>query len=224
VARTLIFDCSASVTLASLLLCGALVSGEARGGLLAVDLHAAGDGLITRDVESGLDWLDLTRFQGTPWGQIESALASVPEFSGFRFALREEVEALAQHAGVTLPSYFPRSENFAPVTHLIALLGSTFTASPQGDHYSCGVLSNLSGQGGGVFGITRNTACLVASADGGQVIPSYDSQLSTEPRQFTGSWLVREISEHDTIGEPTALALVSLGLACMRLRRRNRDS
>ncbi|HVP13991.1 MAG TPA: hypothetical protein VMS88_00525, partial [Terriglobales bacterium] len=35
------------------------LAGSAHADLVAADLFSAGDGLVTRDTDSGLDWLDL---------------------------------------------------------------------------------------------------------------------------------------------------------------------
>ena len=45
-------------------LLGLLLAGAARGELASVDLDAPGDGLLARDTDAGLDWLDVTATAG----------------------------------------------------------------------------------------------------------------------------------------------------------------
>lgn len=193
----------------------------ANGAFVSLD-SSFGTGTITRDTVSGLEWLDLAVTQGISWGTVESELAPGGAYDGFRFALREEFEQLAINAGATLPSVFPNLANSPAVSSLIALLGQTFldfNPSAGGPvSYSCGVLSGLSGEGSGAQGTYRDTACFVDSALGGQIIPFYDIQYSTESgRAFTGTWLVRPVPA------PATAALLSsalLAVGVLRLRRR----
>jgi len=69
-----------------------------RAALYAADLVArSGDGLLTVDTASGLEWLDVT----ATVGQTYDAVASGPYVGslGFRFATGAEVEALWRDAG-----------------------------------------------------------------------------------------------------------------------------
>jgi hypothetical protein len=88
------------------LLAVALLAPSARAELVEVDLNAPGDALVTRDTETGLDWLDLggvttnlsyDAIQGGAGGWIAS---------GWRYATQAEVCALfVDHTEATTCNY-----------------------------------------------------------------------------------------------------------------------
>lgn len=57
----------------------------ASASLLELDLLTAGDGLVTRDTETGLDWLDLTATLNLSYNDIEADLGGWISL-GFRHA------------------------------------------------------------------------------------------------------------------------------------------
>jgi hypothetical protein len=54
--------------------------------LINIDLKIAGDELITRDSNSGLDWLDLTETNGLSQNYILTQMGSGGLFDGWRYA------------------------------------------------------------------------------------------------------------------------------------------
>ena len=73
----------------------AVVSFNAGAALVSADLTAPGDGLITRDTVTGLEWLDVTETAGISYnGALTSSLIDL----GFRYADNNEVTLLFNQA------------------------------------------------------------------------------------------------------------------------------
>ena len=49
-----------------------LLPSPAPAQLASVDLDAPGDGLLSRDTDAGLDWLDLLETVGLAWDDIQA--------------------------------------------------------------------------------------------------------------------------------------------------------
>jgi len=64
--------------------------------LIGMDLQDAGDGLITRDTESGLDWLDVSLTANQTYDEVQTGIWYQ---RGFRHATKPEIEELFIHAG-----------------------------------------------------------------------------------------------------------------------------
>ena len=72
--------------------------------LISVDWKTPGDGLITRDTNSGLEWLDLTVTVGRSANDIRSQILAGGEFEGWRFANAFNVETFLSGHSVWLCS------------------------------------------------------------------------------------------------------------------------
>jgi hypothetical protein len=68
------------------------------GDVTTRDLLATGDGLITHDSETGLDWLDLTETTSLSWDELYAGAGGWVS-NGWRHATTAEVCELLQHAG-----------------------------------------------------------------------------------------------------------------------------
>jgi hypothetical protein len=67
-----------------------LLALPAAAQLVTVDLFSAGDGLITRDTDSGLDWLDVPLTTSLSYDQIQAGAGNwIP--TGWRYATEAEV-------------------------------------------------------------------------------------------------------------------------------------
>lgn len=123
----------------------ATIPSNAMAGLSVVDLFAANDGLLTRDTDAGLDWLDLTATLGMSYNE-----ASVSGFvidHGFRFATGGEVAAFYVAAGgVNVPG--SSGANKDAVLLLLDLMGCTtqcVSGEPAGQGYFEADLPPLTG-------------------------------------------------------------------------------
>jgi hypothetical protein len=67
---------------------------RASAALVVRDWSTPGDGLLTLDTVTGLEWLDFSVSLG------RAPLAAVATYPGFRMAYREEVEGLLMSAGI----------------------------------------------------------------------------------------------------------------------------
>lgn len=105
----------------------ALSAGTANATLISADLYASGDGLLTRDTSTALEWLDLT----ATVGQSRSAvLGGSFVGQGFRYATQADVLQLWIDAGASGPfnNQFGSNYqvgNFVAANLLINLMGCT---------------------------------------------------------------------------------------------------
>jgi hypothetical protein len=97
---------SACLLLASTLLLGAV---PAASEVVELDLYAAGDGLLSWDTETNLQWLDLTATTNTSWAEIDGDHGGWLS-AGFRRASGEEICTLFRNIGFVsepCPVVFP---------------------------------------------------------------------------------------------------------------------
>lgn len=106
------------------LLLGLVPTGASAMTLSSADLFTSGDGLLTRDSATSLEWLDLTATTGLSRVDV---LADVGGWIslGFRLATRAEVDSLWIDLGfpVTTGSFDPANDPF--YASFVALLGET---------------------------------------------------------------------------------------------------
>ncbi len=76
--------------LLTVLAAGILVAPAAQAELLEVDLNTPGDALVTRDTDTGLDWLDLTESTNLSFDQVEGDVGGFIS-DGWRHATAAEV-------------------------------------------------------------------------------------------------------------------------------------
>ncbi|MCK7594452.1 hypothetical protein [Pseudomarimonas salicorniae] len=109
-------------------------SSSACAELVSVDWLEVGDGLITRDTRTGLDWLDLTPSLGLTFVELAPRLAPGGSLEEFRLASAEELRSLYKSA--LIPAQFfgyphgyyghlPPSDAPRKLTALIHPLSST---------------------------------------------------------------------------------------------------
>jgi hypothetical protein len=97
--RCLLALATVGVTLGSL--------SAAQAALFSVDFQNAGDGLITRDTATGLEWLDLTPTQNLSYQSVATGAGGFTTTAGFRFATQAELTdllAAANQDPTALPS------------------------------------------------------------------------------------------------------------------------
>ena len=114
-----------SATLAAAWLLTA-ASPSAQSALFSVDLFTPGDALLTRDTDTGLDWLDLTETKGLSYDAIAGGNGGWIAL-GFGFANLDHVRTLFQNAGIVNLGGESVPGNYQGVTLLMGLLGQTYT-------------------------------------------------------------------------------------------------
>ena len=81
------------------------LSCSAHAAVVSVDWKTAGDGLITRDTVTGLEWLDLTETNGMTFDDVSTLLVGGGELSGWRYASTGETIALWLNFSIDLNAY-----------------------------------------------------------------------------------------------------------------------
>ena len=85
--------------------------------------NASQDGLnLTRDTDTGLDWLDITLSLNRSFNDVSGELGSGGDYAGFRFATGPDLTALFEHAGLTLED--KRLPPVQPILDFLSLFGS----------------------------------------------------------------------------------------------------
>lgn len=206
----------------------ALSTTAANAALIEVDLFSAGDGLITRDTISGLDWLDLTETITLSFDDIQAGAGGWSQL-GFRHASSSEFSTLIQSAGLTEsvefgdPTYaMSDSLLVQAVSSLQSLIGITQVTYNQSypSVQSIGVLSDPSTQYTGWHAVG-----IIAVSQLPNYIPNlvftgtqyYNGFPSDLSGQGHGQFLVRETSQ---VPLPATAWLLGSGLLALFSRQK----
>lgn len=106
------------------ILAGLLLATPAGAVLIAQDLSAPGDELLTLDSDTNLQWLDLTETAGLSYDDIIGGAGGYLA-AGFSFATTTQVATLWADAGIVDTSGTPIVGNRAAADLLLSLLGCT---------------------------------------------------------------------------------------------------
>jgi len=98
---------------------------NANAALVSADWQTSGDNLITRDTETGLDWLELTETTNMSYEYVTSQLGVGGQFEGWSYATTVQISSLFDSAGGTGPYDGWSSRNNGVVEYLLNLWGST---------------------------------------------------------------------------------------------------
>jgi hypothetical protein len=184
-----------------------LAAGPSRAALIEADWLAAGDGLLTVDPDTGLQWLDWTASTNLSVDQVMAQLGSGGTFDGFRYATEAEVTQLYVDAGIPdAPGI--TAANLIPVQELLALVGVTGTGGL--GPFAIGWTASFSG------GLRVQASLTDRSDDLGQA--TFVTVLGFGDDFATSTWghaLVRVVPEPGT----ASLFAVSLALLAVVRRR-----
>lgn len=100
---------------------------SAQAALIERDWQVSGDGLITYDTGTGLEWLDLTETVGYSWNDMAQELSTGMLFAGFRHATRSEVDSLIDAAGLVWHGLSATANDQGLIANYHSLLGITQT-------------------------------------------------------------------------------------------------
>jgi PEP-CTERM motif len=197
-----------------------LIATPSAGLLVSQDLvPGSGDGLVTYDTQSGLEWLDLTATINASYNEVWNGYGSFTTNHGFRFAELDVVLQLYSNAGAWYSGY-PGDEASAPgAKQLLDLMGSTNSSTHTSPDPYYGTYTYLTSSGmhdrGDMNGIPEASSYVCnltvrIRSDGNLINGAHDCGITgldvDTPSPHYGSYLVRAIPE------PSTGLLVSLGL------------
>ncbi|MCU7906672.1 MAG: hypothetical protein KZQ76_12670 [Candidatus Thiodiazotropha sp. (ex Epidulcina cf. delphinae)] len=210
----------------------ALYASVSQAGLIDLSERnylSGGDGLITYDATTGLEWLDLTYTVGN--SILDTEADAEIWANGWQWATTEQTNALLDHT--VLPQ--GRSTNHPDNLAFIALLGATyeriepnqytskFAAGISRGHYFPAYYSIPAGykpafvdghiyhaENTGPVGCDDEPVCVSRAGD------EQDTWSESDSLPTFGSWLVRNAAMPDhPIPEPSILLIWATGLACL---------
>jgi hypothetical protein len=178
----------------------------------------SGDGLITYDLQTGIEWLDITATTNVSYNQVRTGYGGYTTADGFRFANSDQLTQLCLDAGVTGSGFEGNLASAPGAKQLLDLLGSTYSDVVSG---SFGENYNYVSATGMVDGRSLCSLTVRFRQDGSFINGTRDCGFAGPGADTAssgiGSWLVRPIPE------PSTLLLVSLGLIGLSVRDRLRS-
>ena len=185
------------------------------------DWLTSGDGLLTFDASSGLEWLDLTVTVGNSILDTEAASF----FGEFRWASIGQIDSLLLAAG--LPAGFRDSEDaevIATTTSLIEFLGAINSTN---HHYGTSGVVVLLPVTAPYFEIFASDIFISTAGGFSIAVVDIPFPLTISDPSFrfssSGSWLVRD-GVPAAVPEPATLSILALGLAGLGFARRQQKS
>jgi hypothetical protein len=193
-----------SISLAAIILA---LSASTHATVISIDWKITGDNLITRDTDSGLDWLDLTETNNMTYFLVSSQLGAGGQFYGWRYATNNEAVTLWSNFNVDVSIGLTIEPIDPGIVIATGFLGNTYNEeSSTFSHGLLGLTGDLTAQldvptvGAWYY---KPEALNVYSA------PNDRYQIRSNARISMGSYLVRDVP---TVPVPAAFWLFGSGL------------
>jgi hypothetical protein len=204
-----------------------LGAAEAIAALQIRDYLTSGDGLITYDTDTGLEWLDVTETLGISYDTMETRLADTADpLYGWSHAAARDLNALFVSANIDVINVLSAPSD-ADVDALIKLVGETLKHDSH--HGTIGWTSDP------VVAPAPYTwwvlGAVASSASDGTTLATDSSVFpgagyawdKSRTHWATGHWLIRPASDDGVVPEPTSVfvwALLVVTAAPIVARRR----
>ncbi len=169
-----------------LLLAAAVMPSTTSAVLQSVSDPTYGPGSITRDTDTGLEWLDLTNSYNQTFVYVASQFGPGQAYDGFRHATSDEVKLYWEHGGISVGTGWSAA-NYTPCRDLQLMVGHSEPSPDFWQTVGFTVESPAPGYRNLAY-INTNTG---PNPDEGAAESSgaYDSDSSSAPD--LGHWLVR---------------------------------
>jgi hypothetical protein len=129
----------------AILFLGLFLAQASHAAFVARDAAGWGEGSLTLDTDTGLQWLDVNLSVSFSYNEMRAEMLSGGQYEGFRYATRDEVASLFVNAGVQHINAVSTDNNQA-AAQLMEFLG--FTSSRRGNNELFGITGTE--QSGGV--------------------------------------------------------------------------
>ena len=180
-----------------------VLSANVNAAVISVDWQSTGDNLMTRDTNSGLDWLDLTETNSMSYDTVSAQLGTGGQFEGWRYATSAEVVTLWSNFGVHLNQFYSGSGPFDPsIDDAARLLGNIWFEARRSGSGLLGLTATTSSSGNRAWMGAYNSTSAVYYTDGSHWTSDYGSSVQT------GSFLVQT----SPVPVPAAVWLFGFGL------------
>lgn len=178
--------------------------------IIATDLTSTGDGYLTYDSATGLEWLDVPLTMELSFNQATET--TYVQDLGFRHATDTEIRGLLASFGITDLTGVRVEENYVGVRLMLDLMGPG---------YNSGTLEVLSGfyapTASMLVGWLSVDAPISEDTINGRARISPDVFRVDLPQEGTGNFLVREVAD---IPVPPAIWLLTTGYLGLLMRKR----
>jgi hypothetical protein len=107
--------------------------GAATAALVSKDFLAPGDGLLTLDTDTNLEWLDLTQTLAQTYNAVATGFGGYTTTYGFSIATTTQVSQLFTNGGLPMQDANFYASQFGPAVNFLSLFGCTHTCGVNGE-------------------------------------------------------------------------------------------